>query len=226
MNVLFTFGIQRMCLIDKVMLTEVQVWRVTLNVKFWRHECCVGQTSSEQCMLGQIQWMSSSLCNSALRLSTVERSSSFWEGSKCYTHMQTMSLSYFRLHYFCTTTGQRKRERGTVMLLTSIFPSSSILVSCWRTLLLVTRSTAVLRLKLCRENTHTHGSGLVWLLTDSCCSVINTQCCLVPSVILLLAGRLRSCGEQHEQLNQNMLKVSGGRKDLLLFLLKTGRWTW
>ncbi len=137
----------------------MQVRRVTLKVKLWRHECCVGQTSSEQCMLGQIQWMSSSLCNSALRLSTVERSSSFWGGSKCskcytHTHMQKMSLSYFRLHYFCTRTGQRKRER--VMLLTSIFPSSSILVSCWRTLLLLTMSTAVLRLKPCRENTHTH----------------------------------------------------------------------
>ncbi len=226
MNVLFTFGIQRMCLIDKVMLTEVQVWRVTLNVKFWRHECCVGQTSSEQCMLGQIQWMSSSLCNSALRLSTVERSSSFWEGSKCYTHMQKC---LYHISDCITSVQQQAREserEGHVMPLTSIFPSSSILVSCWRTLLLLTRSTAVLRLKLCRENTHIHGSGLVWLLTDSCCSVINTQCCLVPSVILLLAGRLRSCGEQHEQLNQNMLKVSGGRKDLLLLLLKTGRWTW
>lgn len=78
-----------MCFIDKVMLNKMQVRRVTLKAKLWRHECCVGQTSSEQCMLGQIQWMSSSLCNSALRLSTVERSSSFWGGSKCskcYTH--------------------------------------------------------------------------------------------------------------------------------------------
>lgn len=66
-------------------------------------------------MLGQIQWMSSSLCNSVLRLSTVERSSSFWEDSNCYTHththIQKISLSYFWLHYFWTRTGKKKKER-------------------------------------------------------------------------------------------------------------------
>ncbi len=155
MNVLFTFGIQRMCLIDKVMLTEVQVRRVTLNVKFWRHECCVGQTSSEQCMLGQIQWMSSSLCNSALRLSTVERSSSFWEGSKCYTHMQKC------LYHIsdCITSVQqqaRKSEREEQWCCSPAFspPAASWSLAgehycCWQGLLLYCDSNSA-------EKTHTY----------------------------------------------------------------------
>ncbi len=140
------------------MFNKMQVRRITLKVKLWRHECGVGQTSSEQCMLGQIQWMSSSLCNSALRLSTVERSSSFWGGSKCskcYTHTHAENVFIIFQTALLLYKNRPEKERERVMPLTSIFPSSSILVSCWRTLLLLTMSTAVLRLKPWRENTHT-----------------------------------------------------------------------
>lgn len=152
-----------MCFIDKVMFNKMQVRRVTLKVKLWRHECCVGQTSSEQCMLGQIQWMSSSLCNSALRLSTVDRSSSFWGGSKCskcYTH--TCRKCLYHISDCITSVQEQAREREREWCRSPAFfpPAASWslaeeLYCCWQCLQLYCDSNPAEK--------HTHGSGLVWL---------------------------------------------------------------
>lgn len=71
--------------------------RQTVSAVHYLFMLMSSQTSSAQCMLGQIQWMSSSLINSALRELSVESSSSSWGASNCYTTHKHTQRKVFRL---------------------------------------------------------------------------------------------------------------------------------
>lgn len=99
-------------------------------------------------MSGQIQWMSSSLCSSVLRLLSVRRSSSSSGESDCggatgATLAQSSEALLPSPHAASGLASLATAEEDG----TSSFPSSSIRVSACRTLLLLTISTAVLRLR-------------------------------------------------------------------------------